>query len=83
MLVKMHQYLPPTLQEVADIVVSFRHQMERFPNDLLLHVLRLQHTWHSALETECEFASRANHPDTQPGLMLLVSIWIFIHWLSI
>lgn len=44
MLVKMHQYLPPTLQEVADIVVSFRHQMERFPNDLLLHVLRLQHT---------------------------------------
>lgn len=62
----MHRYLPPALQEVADIVVSFRHQMERFPNDLLLHVLRLQHTWHSALDTVCEFASRANHPDTQP-----------------
>lgn len=50
MLVKMHQYLPPALQEVADIVVSFRHQMEGFPNDLLLHVLRLRHMGHSSTQ---------------------------------
>lgn len=38
----MRRYLPPAFQEVADVVVSFGHQMEGFPDDLLLHVLRLQ-----------------------------------------
>lgn len=44
-----HQYLPAALQEVADVVVSFRHQMKRLSNDLLLHVLRLQRTPHRFL----------------------------------
>lgn len=48
---RVHPYLPPTLQEVADIVVPFGHQMERFPDDLLLHVLRLQHT-RDAVQTQ-------------------------------
>lgn len=44
------QYLPPTLQEVTNIVVSFWYQMERLPNDLLLHVLCLQkNMWHCIL----------------------------------
>lgn len=46
------QYLPPTLQEVADVVVSLRHQMERLPYDLLLHVLRLQQNMLDSLITD-------------------------------
>lgn len=84
-LVKTHRYLPPTLQEVADIIVSFRHQMERFPNDLLLHVLRLRHVtqWNIAVGTWCEFCSHTNHIDTQPLLILLVFILTFLGWFSI
>lgn len=41
-LVLQKHYLPSTLQEVADIVISLRYQMKRLPNDLLLHVLCLQ-----------------------------------------
>lgn len=37
-------HLPASLQEVAYVVISFRNQMERLPNDLLLHVLRLKNT---------------------------------------
>lgn len=80
-LVTMHRYLPPALQEVADIVVSFRHQMKCLPNDLLLHVLRLQHMWHSsptALETWPEFGSCINYPDAQP--LLKLPVLIFTGW---
>lgn len=65
MLVKMHQYLPPALQEVADIVVSFRHQMEGFPNDLLLHVLRLRHMGHSSTQPWKRGVSLVHAPATQ------------------
>lgn len=73
------KYLPPTLQEVADVVISFRHQMERLSNDLLLHVFSL----HQTKQNENGFhTNTVHHENWYEWLSSLIkhhrTIWTFL-----